>query len=90
MTDTSLTQAYTATAKDLGLDATEDDAEAFGQSVPSWPAFPDSADALKRLSDMGLKLIILSNVHNAGFAETRKKLEKGFTFDGVFTAQNSE
>lgn len=86
----SLTDAYTGTVKDLGLDATAADAEAFGQSVPSWPAFPDSADALKRLSDMGLKLIILSNVHNAGFAESRKKLEKGYKFDAVYTAENSE
>jgi FMN phosphatase YigB (HAD superfamily) len=58
--------------------------------VPSWPDFPDSGDALKRLHDMGLKLVIHSNVHNAGFAESRKKLEKGFEFDQVFTAENSE
>ncbi|KLT45078.1 HAD-like protein [Cutaneotrichosporon oleaginosum] len=86
--DEVLTQAFKDTAHDLGLSATDADAKAFGDSVPSWPAFPDSADALKRLSDMGLKLIIHSNVHNAGFAASRKKLEKGYEFDQVFTAEN--
>ncbi|BEI81503.1 hypothetical protein CcaverHIS002_0206630 [Cutaneotrichosporon cavernicola] len=86
--DDVLTQAFSDTARDLGLSATGEEARAFGNSVPSWPAFADSADALRRLSEMGLKLVILSNVHNAGFAETRKKLEKGFTFDQVFTAQD--
>lgn len=65
------------------------EATAFGNAVPSWPAFPDSAAALKKLSDLGLQLVILSNVNNASFNETRKKLEKGFTFDAVYTAENS-
>jgi 2-haloalkanoic acid dehalogenase type II len=86
--DDVLTQAFADTARDLGLQASEADAKAFGDSVPSWPDFPDSGDALKRLHDMGLKLVIHSNVHNAGFAESRKKLEKGFEFDQVFTAEN--
>ncbi|TYJ54319.1 haloacid dehalogenase, type II [Cryptococcus floricola] len=64
-------------------------AQAFGDSVGSWPPFPDSAKALKRLKEMGLKLFVLSNVDNESFAVTRKKLEVGgFEFDGVWTAED--
>ncbi|WVQ76543.1 haloacid dehalogenase, type II [Cryptococcus sp. DSM 104548] len=64
-------------------------AQAFGDSVGSWPAFPDSAKALKRLKDMGIRIFVLSNVDNESFAATRKKLEKdGFVFDGVWTAED--
>jgi hypothetical protein len=36
--------------------------------VGDWPAFEDSARALKKLHDAGLKLVILSNVDNKSFA----------------------
>ena len=58
---------------------------AFGQSVPHWPAFPDSADAL-RLLKQHFKLVILSNVHKEGFAASNKKL--GVTFDAIYTAED--
>lgn len=40
----------------------------FGDSVGSWPAFPDSAAALGKLKELGLKLFVLSNVDNESFA----------------------
>lgn len=42
--------------------------KAFGDSVGSWPAFPDSAAALGKLRELGLKLFVLSNVDNESFA----------------------
>ena len=57
----------------------------FGQSVPHWPAFPDSADALRKLKKH-FKLVILSNVHREGFASSNRKL--GVEFDAVYTAQD--
>ena len=42
-------------------------AQRLGNSVPDWPAFPDSAEALDRLAKH-YQLIILSNVHRDGFA----------------------
>lgn len=42
--------------------------KAFGDSVGSWPAFPDSAAALGKLNELGLKLFVLSNVDNESFA----------------------
>jgi hypothetical protein len=46
---------------------TDEWAQRLGNSVPDWPAFPDSADALARLAKH-YQLIILSNVHRDGFA----------------------
>lgn len=58
---------------------------AFGASVPHWPAFPDTADAL-RLLKKEFKLVILSNVNHAGFEASNRKL--GVTFDAVYTAED--
>jgi 2-haloacid dehalogenase len=56
-----------------------------GASVPDWPTFPDSAEALARLSQR-YKLIILSNVDRASFAGSNERL--GVTFDAVLTAED--
>ena len=72
-------------AADLGVEATEAGCAAFGASVPDWPAFPDSAAALSRLKPR-FKLIILSNVDRASFAESRTRL--GVDFDLVITAED--
>jgi 2-haloacid dehalogenase len=57
----------------------------FGVSVPHWPAFPDSADALSYLKQH-YKLVILSNVDRTSFAGSNARL--GVTFDGIYTAQD--
>ncbi|KAK6905247.1 haloacid dehalogenase, type II [Kwoniella mangroviensis CBS 8507] len=82
-----LIKVYLETAEKLNLKSDEAQAKAFGNSIPAWPAFPDSAEALKKLSDAGLKLVILSNVDNKSFDGSKKKLEKGFTFDAIYTAE---
>src|SRR5438105_13546505 len=48
----------------LGIPVTDAEADAFGMSVPDWPAFPDSADALARLGRR-CKLIVLPKVDAA-------------------------
>lgn len=58
---------------------------AFGASVPHWPAFPDSADALRRL-ERRFGLVVLSNVDRAGFAASSRKL--GVTFQAIYTAED--
>ena len=58
---------------------------AFGASVPHWPAFPDTADAL-RILKQHFKLVILSNVHRAGIAASNRKL--GVEFDAIYTAED--
>ncbi len=62
---------------------TEDDARAFGASVPEWPAFSDSADALVWLKKR-FRLVIVSNVDEASFAASNAVL--GVEFDRIITA----
>ncbi len=72
-------------AGDWGLETTEDMDVRFGASVPDWPAFPDSVEALTYLK-AHYKLVILSNVHRAGFAASNRRLE--VAFDAVYTAED--
>jgi 2-haloalkanoic acid dehalogenase type II len=51
--------------------------------VPEWPAFPDTADALRALKEH-YRLVILSNVHREGIAGSNRKL--GVEFDAIYTA----
>lgn len=55
------------------------------ESLPAWPAFPDTNVALGRLADAGHRLAILSNVDDDLLAATRRHLAVGFDF--VVTAQ---
>jgi len=57
----------------------------FGYSIGHWPAFPDTADALRVLKKH-YKLVILSNVNREGFAASNRKL--GVTFDAIYTAED--
>ena len=70
---------------DLGAEVTEDDAERLARSVPDWPAFGDSHDALTALSHR-YQLIILSNVDRDSFAASNRRL--GVTFTSILTAQD--
>jgi 2-haloacid dehalogenase len=69
----------------LGAEVTGDDAARLARSVPDWPAFPDSRDALAALAGR-FKLIILSNVDRASFAGSQARL--GVEFTSVITAQD--
>ncbi|MBV9344738.1 MAG: haloacid dehalogenase type II [Gammaproteobacteria bacterium] len=63
----------------------EDAHAAFGASVGKWPAFADSADALRYLK-RHYPLVILSNVDRASFAQSRAQL--GVEFDAICTAED--
>jgi 2-haloacid dehalogenase len=69
----------------LRAEVTGEDAARLARSVPDWPAFPDSRDALLALSER-FRLIILSNVDGASFAASRTWL--GATFASVITAED--
>ncbi len=70
---------------ELGVPVTDTDAATYGASVKDWPAFPDTAAALSRLSTR-FKLIILSNIDRASFAASNPRL--GVTFDAIVTAED--
>jgi len=69
----------------IGVGVSDTEASSLAASVPDWPAFPDSADALGRLARR-YKLIILSNVDRRSFAESNKRL--GVTFTSIITAED--
>ena len=70
---------------DLGVEVDAAEAAEFGDSVGTWPAFADSAAALRRLQQR-YRLIILSNVDRASFARSNRRL--GVTFDLILTAED--
>lgn len=80
-----LTMAHGRLSDALGVERDEEAAEAFGASVGEWPAFPDSADALRYLKQH-FQLIILSNVDRASFARSNARL--GVEFDQILTAED--
>ena len=51
---------------EIDVDVTEVDAEEFGASVPDWPAFVDSPEALARLKDRFLLIIVHQGRQSGG------------------------
>jgi len=80
-----LSHVHQSLAEHFGIEDSAELSRAFAASVPHWPAFPDSADAL-RLLKKHFKLVILSNVNRDGFAASNRKL--GVDFDAIYTAQD--
>jgi putative hydrolase of the HAD superfamily len=80
-----LATAFRRTGDDLGRPVSDEWAQRLGGSVPDWPAFPDSADALARLAEH-YQLIVLSNVHRAGFAGSNQHLHGDFA--AIITAED--
>jgi 2-haloacid dehalogenase len=80
-----LAQAFSRTGSTLGTQVSDGWAARLGSSVPDWPGFPDSAEALGRLAGH-YRLIILSNVHRAGFAGSNRQLRGDFA--AVITAED--
>jgi 2-haloalkanoic acid dehalogenase type II len=69
----------------LGVEVTKEGASNFAASVPHWPAFPDTAEFLRKAGAEGYARYILSNVDNDLLEETisNNRLE----VDGFVTAE---
>jgi 2-haloacid dehalogenase len=80
-----LAEAFRRTGAVLGRPVSDAWAARLGGSVPDWPTFPDSPDALARLAQH-YQLIILSNVHRAGFAGSNERLRGDFA--AIITAED--
>jgi 2-haloacid dehalogenase len=80
-----LAEVYKEVGRELGFEAADHEARAFGASIPDWPAYPDSPGALAYLK-RHYKLVILSNVDRESFRHSQVRL--GVEFDAVFTAQD--
>ncbi|KXH39501.1 haloacid dehalogenase [Colletotrichum nymphaeae SA-01] len=85
-----LTTIHPQIAAKLGLASpppSPEASKAFGDSVGSWPAFPDTVDALRRLGKY-YKLVVLSNVDRTSFALSNAGPLAGVPFDLIVTAQD--
>jgi 2-haloacid dehalogenase len=80
-----LARTFRGVGEELSADVSDADAAALGRSVPDWPAFDDSRETLRRLSER-YKLIILSNVDRDSFAASNAKL--GVEFTSIISAQD--
>jgi 2-haloalkanoic acid dehalogenase type II len=80
-----LARSFRFLGEQVGAPVTDDDAAALAGSVPDWPAFEDSHDALVVLGER-FELIILSNVDRVSFAGSRARL--GVEFTSVLTAED--
>jgi len=70
--------------KEIGFEPSMDDLKHFSLSVKDWPAFPDTAGALRALRTK-YQLIILSNIDDDLFRYCERILK--VKFDHLFTAQ---
>jgi len=73
-----LTETARRISARLGWALPESRAGFLAESMPAWPAFPDTNPALRRLSDAGYRLGILSNVDDDLLAWTRRLLAAPF------------
>jgi putative hydrolase of the HAD superfamily len=80
-----IARSIVATGAAHGIEVPETLAAKIGGSVPEWPAFPDSREALERLRQR-YRLIILSNVDRASFAGSNARL--GVEFDAILPAED--
>lgn len=80
-----LSVVYQRMANEWAIPITRAQANIFGASVPDWPAFPDSADALAYLKQH-FKLVILSNVDRVSFRASNARLK--VEFDAIYSAQD--
>ena len=80
-----LAVVYKRLAEEWGVPVSSDDCLDYGLSVENWPAFEDSAGALQYLKRY-YKLVVLSNIDNASFAHSNRKLQ--INFDAAYTAED--
>ena len=80
-----LAVVYKRLAEEWDVPVVWDECVDYGRSIRDWPAFADTAAALRYLKQH-YKLVILSNVDNDSFSFSNRKL--GVAFDAIFTAED--
>jgi 2-haloacid dehalogenase len=80
-----LSVVYQRLAQEWKVAVTSEQANIFGASIPDWPEFPDSPQALQYLKQH-FKLIILSNVDRISFRSSNARLK--VEFDAIYSAQD--
>ncbi|MCG2574776.1 haloacid dehalogenase type II [Acinetobacter sp. ME22] len=80
-----LAVVYKRLANEWNITVPDYEANIFGASVPDWPEFPDSVEALTYLKKH-FKLVILSNVDRISFRGSNARLK--VEFDEIYSAQD--
>ncbi len=80
-----LATVYRRLSEHWGISVEWEECLAYGQSVPLWPAFGDSAEALAYLKQH-FQLAVLTNTDNVSFSGSNARL--GVSFDAVMTAED--
>lgn len=80
-----LSVVYQRIADEFGVQIADREANIFGASVPDWPEFPDSVEALAYLKQH-YKLVVLSNVDRISFRSSNVRLK--VAFDALYSAQD--
>ena len=106
--DKVLKEAYISLVRETGAlppategrsveDVLDAEGEECGSSIGLWPAFADTVGAMRKLKELGYKLVPVSNVDRVSFGKTLagplSGLTEGFEegkpfFDAVYTAQD--
>ena len=69
----------------FGVEVTDEEAGVFGDTLRSWPKFPDTTEALAEMKNRGYKLVILSNTDENFIRQSIETI--AVEFDEVITAQ---
>src|SRR6266478_5586167 len=80
-----LRQVSAKLGADLGVKLSETENSLLPDSIKGWLPFSDTLPALRRL-EKRFRLVILSNIDDDLFAETRKRLD--VDFDQIITAEH--
>jgi 2-haloacid dehalogenase len=81
-----LTESLRRAAEDAGVDLDTEQTAVLATTLPTWPVFPETPQALRSLHDDGWKLGILSNVDNDLIEQTLVQLRE--PIDLVITAED--
>jgi 2-haloacid dehalogenase len=81
-----LARSPRALCRDFGFPPSDVDVAEFSNSVGAWPAFPDSASALRRLAGR-FKLAVITNGDDDLFVRSNRRL--GVSFDWIVSAQTA-
>jgi 2-haloalkanoic acid dehalogenase type II len=79
-----LRQSLVLLAESEGLELPAGEESALGDSLPSWPAFPEVPGALTELRERGWRLVPLSNTDPDLLAASMERI--GVAFDGAIVA----
>jgi 2-haloacid dehalogenase len=80
-----LRETMSVACADFGLPYTDDDVEAFAESMGRWQPFPDTQASLQALQELGIKVVLITNTDDDIIAETQPLL--GIKPDDIITAQ---